>query len=151
MSQRSDVYLPPRSLSDLILHYRDVDFHVHKLVLWQHCDYFRAIVLSLQQQQPASSSSSSSSSLSSFTGGSSSSVDPPLRRVCSSDQLSLQPAAPVDSECCHSPPVACVQLPDSLGVYPADTGNLQLFLEHLYFPACIPSRPSSCVPVLTLA
>ena len=169
MSQRSAVYFPPRILSDLILHYRDVDFHVHKLVLYQHCDYFRAFVLTLQPaaasasasaaasgfasasaggsgaaEQPASSSSSSSS-LSTFAAASSRSTRPAAKRARSSELVGSPPAAAarvVESECVHSPPVACLQLPHSFGVTPfSDTDELQLFLEHLYFPCSYPYPP----------
>ena len=48
----------------------------------------------------------------------------------------------VASECVHSPPVACLQLPDSFGVTPCpDTDELQLFLEHVYFPCSHPFPP----------
>ena len=51
----------------------------------------------------------------------------------------------MESECVHSHPVACVQLPDSIGVLPCtDTDELQLFLEHLYFPCSHPFPP--CIP-----
>ena len=171
MSQRRAVYFPPRILSDLVLHYRDVDFHLHKLVLYQQCDYFRAFVLTLQPaaasamasaaasgfasasagasraaEQPASSSaSSSSSSLSTVAAASSRSTRPAAKRARSSEPIGSQPAADagiVESECVHSPPVACVQLPDSIGVLPCTTTDeLQLFLEHVYFPCSHPFPP----------
>ena len=168
MSQRSAVYFPPRILSDLILHYRDVDFHVHKLVLYQHCDYFRAFVLTLQPaaasapvlasasasastaaagnhaaQQTVSSSSSPSSSLSSPTTNSSSAWAA-VKRSRTSELLSSEPgSAPsaVEDECSHSPPVACTQLPDSFGVARAEPWALQLFLEHVYLPSAHPFPP----------
>ena len=144
MSQRRAVYFPPRSLSDLILHYRDVDFHVHKLVLHQECVYFRAIVTTLQ---PAAASASASSS-----GSASASSRPATRaaakRARSSESDSSPPAAAVPvvaSDCVHSPPVACLQLPDSIGVLPCtDADQLQLFLEHVYFPCSYPFPP--CIP-----
>ena len=169
MPQRRAVYFPPRSLSDLVLHHHDVDFHVHKLVLYQHCDYFRAFVLTLQPaaasasasaaasgsasasaggsgaaEQPASSSSSSSS-LSTFAAASSPAARTAAKRARSSEPIgSLPAAAPIviGSECCHSPPVACVQLPDIIGVFPfTNPDHLQLFLEHLYFPCSHPFPP----------
>ena len=137
MPQRRAVFFPPRGLSDLILHYRDADFHVHKLVLHQECVYFRAIVTTLQ---PAAASASASASASSSRA-----TRAAAKRARSSESNSSPPAAAVPvvaSECVHSPPVACLQLPDSFGVQPCtDTDQLQLFLEHLYFPCSHPFPP----------
>ena len=157
MPRRHAVHFPPHSLSDLILHYHDVDFHVHKLVLHQQSAYFRACLLSLQPaaasgaaagrnaaQEPSSSASASSSSLS-LSAIDSGPSHRPAKRGRSSALVSPQPAVsappPVEAECCHSPAVACLQLPDQLGVHPADTDVLQLFLEHLYFPSAHPFPP----------
>ena len=190
MSQRRAVHFPPRRLSDLILHYQDVDFHVHKLVLYQHCAYFRACVLDLQPasgkaaasasaaaeasalepaaaaaspstatadtaQKPASSSSSSSSLSSSSAADSS----PPAKRARLSEESAelisplsaVSAAAPVEAECSHSPAVACLQLPPSIGLMEATTAEFQLFLEHLYFPSAHPFRPTGPVFASTSA
>ena len=139
MPQRRAVYFPPRILSDLVLHYRDVDFHVHKLVLHQECEYFRAIVTTLQ---PAAASASASASASSRPATRAAAK----RARCESNSSPPAAAVPVvASECVHSPPVACLQLPDSIGVLPCtDTDELQLFLEHVYFPCSHPFPP--CIP-----
>ena len=178
MPQRRAVHFPPRSLSDLILHYRDVDFHVHKLVLYQHCAYFRAFVLSLQPApapaaaasesaaasapEPAASAASasaarddtaqqaaSSSCASSSPSSSATDPSPPAKRARSSEVSSelisplsaVSAASPVEAECSHSPAVACLHLPHSIGVIEATTGSLRLFLEHLYFPSAHPFPP----------
>ena len=47
----------------------------------------------------------------------------------------------MEAECSHSPAVACLQLPHSIGVIEAATGDLRLFLEHLYFPSAHPFPP----------
>lgn len=41
-SSRQSVRFPPGRHSDLVLHYRDTDFYVHKLVLEPKSEYFRA-------------------------------------------------------------------------------------------------------------
>ena len=46
-------HFPPSRISDLVIHYRDTAFHVHKLVLCCHSSYFRAYIEQLTADQRA--------------------------------------------------------------------------------------------------
>jgi hypothetical protein len=133
-------------LSDLILHYRDVDFHGHKVILYQHCTYFRAVIPGLQPESVSASDAESASSAAaqrlprSSSPSSNSDSSPSAKRARCSQPISLQ-LAQAEPECTHPFPVACLQLPHSFGIKPVSTDSLQLFLEHVYFPHSYPFPP----------
>jgi hypothetical protein len=40
----SDVFFPPHSLSDLVVHYEGVSFHVHAVVMHRHSEWFATVI-----------------------------------------------------------------------------------------------------------
>ena len=123
---REQVYLPPRHLSDFVIHYRNADFHVHQFVLHHHSAYFRTYLDSLQPLVPV--------------------VRGRKRKSCSVDMSSLEER---DDKCSHSPLVRCIDLPREFGIRSPFTGyatqdTFLLFLQHLYFSStlhCPPFQP----------
>ena len=116
---RQHIYLPPLVDSNLVIHYRQTDFHVHSLVLLTQSTYFRSYL----------------------------SAQPPLKEVQVEEvgeegkkrrRITTFTSLETCAKCGPSSITRCIDLPREFGIHPttdgfADETEFLLFLRHLYF------------------
>ena len=142
----SHVHFPPRLLSDFVIHYRGMNFHVHQLVLYLHSDYFRAL---LGNKGPGGGGGGGASG----GGGSDGSAGhkrqrtdaAPIASSSAPSSASALPTAPSSNggggggsscEQGHARSTQCVHLASlPSGERDSTIDELGLFLCHLYFPS----------------
>ena len=117
------VYLPPRQLSDFVIHYRNADFHVHQFVLHHHSAYFRTYLGALQPLVPV--------------------VRGRKRKSCHVDLSSSDERC---GECSHSPLVRCIHLPDEFGIKSPAEVTPPRVSSSFFFAICT-SRPLCTLPL----
>ena len=124
-SSRQQVWLPPATLADFVIHYRCTDFHTHALVLRHHSAYIRHYLHS--QTAPTAVRTEEVEA----EGGTK------RRRVT---------AFTSSEECAKCGPywlTHCIKLPDHCGGEPSSEYDFLLFHQHLYHSAVHHSPPFS--------
>jgi hypothetical protein len=128
---RQQFHLPPLSLSDFVVHYRNADFHVHQFVLYHHSAYFRTYFQTLQPLAQV--------------------VTGKKRKRCTVD---LSSSDEDSRKCSHLPLVRCIDVPDQCGIAlpTIDARDVfLLFLQHLYFSSTLHCPPFVPKPELRAA
>ena len=131
LTSSQQVYLPPARLSDFVIHFRDTDFHVHKLVLQHHSAYFRAIFDTFPPLSDVVIEDVSGRERKRQRNNENTVVevgDPSPIAASSTVSPTSSSAA-----CDHSELIHCVHLPDRVGRESCSEEEFLLFLPHLYF------------------
>ena len=143
-SQAGAVHLHPRNLSDLVLHHRGVEYHVHSFVLCVQSAYFRALLAHDASNEDVKPDPDADH----YGDGDCRADDSSPRKRRALMQRPLTPSSCDRRRCPHSSPEGvkpCLTLP-ACGKMDAAPSVFLFFLQHLYhsqhfcFPPAHPSQ-----------